>query len=343
MNALSQNTAWSVDEHQLDPNASIEEKLRFALRYAVLAPSSHNTQPWHFIVDGDCVTLCADRLRALPVVDPFDRELIISCGAALLNLRVALSRFGLAYAITLFPSLADVDVLAHLRVLRDGHCDTSLAPLFDAIPRRVTTRETFADETIPADLRQRLEEAGAAEGADIVCAENAAIRERLATLIAEADHAQFKDPRFRRELASWIHPRRRQDGMPALSPGMRALLDLAVPLVGSVIRTFDLGGGMAAAHHTLVAGSPLLLCITTGADDAAAWLAAGQALERVLLTAADAGITASYLNQPIEVATLREQLRAALNLDGMPQLLLRIGRGRQAPHSPRRPLAEVVS
>jgi hypothetical protein len=131
--------------------------------------------------------------------------------------------------------------------------------------------------------------------------------------------------------------------MPALSPGMRALLDLAVPLVGSVIRTFDLGGGMAAAHHTLVTGSPLLLCIATGADDAAAWLAAGQALERVLLIAADEGITASYLNQPIEVASLRDTLRAALNLDGVPQLLLRIGRGRQMPHSPRRPLAEIVS
>ncbi|KAE8759179.1 nitroreductase [Paraburkholderia madseniana] len=342
MNVLPQNTAWSVDEHQLAPNAGIEEKLRFALRYAVLAPSNHNTQPWHFIVDGDCVTLCADRMRALPVVDPFDRELIISCGAALFNLRVALSRFGLAYAITLFPSPADVDVLAHLRILRDGRCDASLTPLFDAMPRRVTTRETFADEPVPVELQLRFEEAGAAEGADIVCAGNAAIREHLATLIAEADQAQFKDPRFRRELASWIHPKRSRDGMPALSPGMRALLDLAVPLVGSVIRTFDLGG-MAAAHHTLVTGSPLLLCIATGADDAAAWLAAGQALERVLLTAADEGITASYLNQPIEVAPLRDTLRAALNLDGVPQLLLRIGRGRQTPHSPRRPLAEAVS
>ncbi|MFM0456217.1 nitroreductase family protein [Paraburkholderia nemoris] len=343
MNALRQTTAWSIDEHQLDPNAGIEEKLRFALRYAVLAPSNHNTQPWHFIVDGDCVTVCADRMRALPVVDPFDRELIIGCGAALFNLRVALSRFGLGYAITLFPSPADVDVLAHLRILRDGRCDASLAPLFDAVPRRVTTREAFADEPIPVNLQLRLEEAGAAEGADIVCAGSTAIRERLATLIAEADQMQFNDPRFRRELASWIHPKRSQDGMPALSPGMRVLLDLAVPLVGSVIRTFDLGGGMAAAHHTLVTGSPLLLCIATGADDAAAWLAAGQALERVLLTAADEGITASYLNQPIEVASLRDTLRTALNLDGVPQLLLRIGRGRQAPHSPRRPLPEVVS
>ncbi|TDY19910.1 nitroreductase family protein [Paraburkholderia sp. BL6665CI2N2] len=343
MNTLVQTTAWSVDEQQFDPHASIEEKLRFALRYAVLAPSNHNTQPWHFLVDGECVTLCADRMRALPVVDPFDRELIISCGAALFNLRVALSRFGLAYAITPFPSTADVDVLAQLRVIRDGRCDVNLVALFGAILRRVTTRETFVDEPVQPESRRQLVEAGTLEGCDIVCVEDVASREQLAALIGEADQAQFRDPRFRRELASWIHPRRLQGGMPALSPGARALLDFGVPLVSSIIRTFDLGGGMAAAHHTLVRGSPLLLCIAAGTDDAPAWFAAGQALERALLTAASEGLTASYLNQPIEVAALRERLRAALNLDGAPQLLIRVGRGAQAAHSPRRPLDQVVS
>jgi hypothetical protein len=343
MNTLPETTAWSVDERQLSPHAGLGEKLRFALRYAVLAPSNHNTQPWHFIVDNDCVTLCADRMRALPVVDPYDRELIISCGAALLNLRVALSRFGLAYAITPFPSTADADVLAHLRVMPDGHCDGSLAALFDAIALRVTTRETFADEPASTAFQRRLMDAATAEGCDTVCVESPAARERLAELVAEADHTQLKDPRFRRELASWIHPRRLQDGMPALSSGVRALLDFAVPLVSSIVRTFDAGGGLAAQHHALAVGSPLPLCIATGTDDAAAWLSAGQALERVLLTAAAEGMTASYLNQPIEVVSLRERLRTSLDLDATPQLLIRVGSGRKAPHSPRRPLADVVS
>ncbi len=343
MSALPQTGAWAVDEHQLDRNASVEAKLQFALRYAVLAPSNHNTQPWHFILDGDSVTVCADRLRALPVVDPFDRELIMSCGAALFNLRVALSYFGLAYAITLFPSRADPDVLAHLRIVHDGHCDASLAPLFRAIARRVTTREIFADEPLPSLIQQQLADAAEAEGADVVCISSAPLRESLAELVAEADRVQFKDPRFRRELASWIHPRRREDGMPALSAGMTVLLDLAAPLLTSVIRTFDLGGGLAAAHHALAAGSPLLICISTSTDDASAWLAAGQALERLLLVAANAGITASYLNQPIELTLLRERLGATLAMDAVPQLLLRVGRGKPAPHSPRRPLAEVVS
>jgi nitroreductase len=120
MHPTISSTAWEIDPSRLPPLAGVEAKLRFALQYAVLAPSSHNSQPWHFIVDGDSVMLCADRTRALPVVDPFDRELIISCGAVLFNLRVALQRFGLGYSIRLFPVEVDPDVLAHVRVLPNG-------------------------------------------------------------------------------------------------------------------------------------------------------------------------------------------------------------------------------
>ena len=67
------------------------EILRDAVRGAVRAPSSHNTQPWLFrLVGDDALELYADRTRALPVVDPRDRELTISCGAALFHVRAAL-------------------------------------------------------------------------------------------------------------------------------------------------------------------------------------------------------------------------------------------------------------
>lgn len=335
--------AWLVDERELDARASVAEKLRFALRYAVLAPSSHNTQPWRFLLDGDTVTVSADRLRALPVTDPYDRELIIGCGAALMNLRIALSHFGLAYAITLFPSSAEPDVLATLRIVPDGRRDASLPPLFDAITKRATTRTPFVDEPVPPVVRQRLIDAGAAEGADIVCLDARDARERIAERVAEADRRQFADPRFRRQLAGWLHPRRRDDGMPAYAGGMRALLDFATPLATLAIRTFDAGGGVAAAHQTLASGSPLIVCIATGADDAPAWLAAGQALERLLLAGVNYGLNASFLNQPIEIAALRAELHATLGIDSAPQLLLRMGRGPRFEHAPRRPLADVIA
>lgn len=327
----------------LDVQASTALKLRHAVQCAVLAPSSHNSQPWHFLIEDDAITLCADRMRALPVVDPFDRELIISCGAALFNLRTALSYYGLGYQITLFPSEIDPDVLAHVRVPQAGFKDETLAPLFKAIPARATIRKPFAPTPLADSLKRRLVDEGEAEGARIVCIDDAVARAGIAELIAQADALQFADPRFRRELACWIHPKRSLDGMPADVAGVAALLNLAVPIVASAIRTFDVGGGMAAMHHELLEGSPLLLIIATDRDDCEAWLAAGQALERVLLSAVDSGLSASYLNQPIEVASLRERLRTDIGLDATPQLLLRIGYGPQAPErSPRRPLDDVI-
>lgn len=62
--------SWQVDPAGFPADGGSEDQLRFALRYAVLAPSGHNTQPWRFHVDGDSVEVHADRMRALSVVDP---------------------------------------------------------------------------------------------------------------------------------------------------------------------------------------------------------------------------------------------------------------------------------
>ncbi|AEA60751.1 Acg family FMN-binding oxidoreductase [Burkholderia gladioli] len=324
-------------------NARLDSQLGLLLRYATMAPSSHNSQPWRFLVDRNTISVCADRMRALAVIDPYDRELIISCGAALLNLRVALSHAGLAHTISTFPSEADPDLLALIRVCNDGFIDNDLATLVDAIEKRVTTRAPFEDTAVPPALQHALVAAVIAEGAGAVAVDGVADRMRIAELVAEADRQQFHDPRFRRELASWIDPRRHLDGMPAFAAGVPALLDFSAPLVTSAVRTFDLGNGLAALHHQLVEASPLIVCIRTAGDDREAWLVAGQALERMLLVATNAGYTASYLNQPIETSGPRDSLRRMLALRGTPQLLLRIGRGPHTPHSPRRPLTDVVS
>ena len=217
-----------------------------------------------------------------------------------------------------------------------------LAELFNAITKRTTNRRPFSSEDVPAAIMERLKSAATSEGVDVAFAQDLLQLERLATLIAEADRRQFDDPRFRRELASWIHPSRSTDGMPAASQGLRALTDAATPIIALAIRTFDLGNGVAAAHEELVRGSPLLVALSTSMDNNEGWLGAGLGLQRLLLVAAEAGYSASYLNQPIEVPDLRTELAKELSIDGYPQLLLRVGRGQPVSHSPRRPISDVL-
>src|SRR6516165_11247208 len=133
--------AWGVTPSDFPASGTLLDKARFAVRYAILAPSSHNTQPWRFIINGDELLVCADRTRSLPNIDPFDRELIISCGAALLNLRVAFAYFEVPVEITTFPQSSDPDVVARVVFPTSGPALKDLAGLFEAITKRATNRK----------------------------------------------------------------------------------------------------------------------------------------------------------------------------------------------------------
>lgn len=307
----------------------------------MLAPSSHNSQPWLFRLVGDALELVADRSRALPVVDPDDRELVISCGAALFHLRVALRHFGCDPVVERFPERADPDLLARVRI--GGSCERTAEDdaLFHAIFERHTHRAPFEDRFLPEQLGATLEAAARTEGAWLHVFRSAEARNAVADLVAEADRLQMADRRFRRELAAWLRPNwsDRGDGMPGFALGLGDVMSAAGPLV---VRTFDVGRGQAARHHDLAQGSPMLALLGTAQDSPRDWLTAGQALAHVLLRAQVDGVAASFLNQPIEVDRLRLRTQGLTARAGFPQMLLRLGIARPSRATPRRPVTAVL-
>jgi nitroreductase len=319
------STAWSLTR----------DMATTLIAAAVRAPSSHNTQPWVFRVRGPCIDLLADRTRALPASDPDDRELTISCACALFNLRVAAAHAQLAAMLQAPSDPADPDWLTTLELAPASAPDAPLASLFDAVALRRTYRRTFADRPVAADVLEALAEAATREGAWLHVLESKDQRQQAAELVAEGDEEQWANPTWRRELAAWMHPRRHGDGL--------ALPGLALPIAQAVVRTFDMGYGVAARDIQLADASPVLAVLGTTGDALADWLAAGQALQRLLLTAALHGLQASYLNQPIQMAPLRNQLRQVTGRAGFVQLLLRLGYADGEVHAtPRRPLEEVI-
>jgi hypothetical protein len=324
------------------PFSRIGEVATRLVQAAILAPSSHNTQPWLFRLRGEALELLADRTRALSVNDPEDRELTLSCGCALFNLRVAAAATGQGWRVQPLPLHEDPDLLARLILVPETAVQPEAAYQALLAARR-TWRRRFADEPVTAAARQALVQAAADEGACLHLLDSPAQREQAASLVAEADALLWADPRWRRELAAWMHPRRHGDGL--------SLPALALPLARAVVRRFDMGEGQAAKDHELASGSPLLAVLSTAGDGPTDWLTAGQALQRVLLAGLQHRLQASYLNQPVQVAglsqtehgaSLRTRLQALTGVAGTAQVLLRLGvAAGTLPATPRRPVAEV--
>jgi hypothetical protein len=339
--AQSLSETWDISNEEFPSEGTAAEKLRFLVKYAVLAPSSHNSQPWLFHIWNDYLDLYADRMRALPVVDPEDRELIISCGAALFQLCIAMRHFGYEDDIEILPKGPDSDLLARVRLGAPWQATREDHALFYAIMARRTNRMPFFKRRVAPSLLEGMRNAAEQQGVWLHFVEADDDRNVLAALISEADRIQWSDPHFRRELAAWLHPNRSMsnDGLPGYAVGLGNLMSMAGPIA---VRTFDLGNGRAARDADLAAGSPVLVVLGTPGDTHRDWLKTGEALARLLLLAAIDGASASFLNQPIELHALRTVLRDTIEVDGYPQIVLRIGYGPEVPLTPRRPVRDVI-
>ncbi|EWM10247.1 nitroreductase family protein, partial [Kutzneria sp. 744] len=194
------------------------DEVAAVLGAATMAPSVHNSQPWRFRVLPDRIELHADLARRLPATDPDDKELRLSCGAALANLRIALEALGIRPLVTLLPH--GTKTLAVVR--RGGHVTPSdhIMDLRRAIPARHTNRKPFlTDRVTPVQLNQ-LVHAAQAERSWLHPITEPTQRARLHALVTRAHQVQLADVAFRAELEHWTgHQGKHHDGVPARSAG----------------------------------------------------------------------------------------------------------------------------
>lgn len=323
-------SAWAVE---LD--GSPGPVLRECLEAAIAAPSIHNTQPWRFRLSDGVIEVFADPRRRLSTIDPRGREMLISVGAALLNLRIAILAHGRQALTRLLPSAAEPELVARITLGPPRPRSETVRRLALAIRRRHTNRRPFADIPVPGAVLAELAQAARAEGA-VVSIADAADRDAVLSLVRTAEHHWFSRPDYWTELARWtMSTNGRNDGVPPEAFGPWSAAE-AVPL-----RDFGLLQHVRRRQVERFEPSPTIVTLSTAGDFPAAWVRAGQALERVLLTATVRGLSTTPLSQPLEIAELRDLLADAAGRL-VPQALLRLGYGPQCPPSPRRPLADVL-
>jgi hypothetical protein len=321
------------DEAQFPAQGSFADRCRFLLEYAILAPSTRNTQPWKFALHQNGIDVYADYSRRLRTADPGNRELLMSMGAAIMNLRVAAARFRFACQVEYNHTGDSERPLAQAFLVAGTPGDATLAPLFPFLTLRRTNRHPFLVSRVPAAVQQRLISAGKGYASVLEISTDGAINKAVADLVAEADRRLLADPEYCKDAAAWMRPDPGSylDGIPAAPEGS-----------SDGTTALDAFRARVARDKNLCLEAPALVTIA-GEDSIPGWLDTGEMLERLLLTVVREGLQVSYFNMPVLLPDLRLRLRVILGLSAWPQLLLRVGYCmEETPLSPRRPLDAVI-
>jgi hypothetical protein len=304
------------------------------IRIAQRAPSVYNTQPWSFWIRAD------DRIdlrphfaeepggarvwpdRQLHYADAAARELTISCGAALFNLRMAIRATGHQVSVSLLPNPVDDPALLASVEIVTGRVAPPTAEeqdLYDAIPRRHTYRWPFTGRQVPHDIMTEL--------LTVARKEKCWLRELYPFQVADWLYATARAEEKLRssglcmaELSQWTGRAEEavldMAGLPRsghAGPGLGVPAESYGPRPASPdppVRNFTRAPGGTGAPDSCPAerfeSRPQLLALATDLNRPLDWLRAGQALQAVLLTAAHHGVAASFLTQSLELADSRQ-------------------------------------
>lgn len=325
---------WAVEEAAFPDDPAHEgRRLVFLLRYAILAPSTHNSQPWEFEVGEDRVDVFVDRARWLRIADADQRELHLSVGCALENLLVAAEHYGLAHEVEYFPRGGSDGLAARVRLEESvTGAPVRAARLFHAMTERRTNRGAYDGTPVAADRLRTIGSAVREEGVGVHFLRDPSLLRRFRELVIRADAVHLSAPERCDELSGWL-------GKEAFRT--RWFLSRVARLARAHL--LETGYG-APRDESPLQGAPVLGVLTLDRVDRTRQLQAGQAFERLFLTATAEGLALQPMCQALQVPGTRHDLRATLPRDwGEPQIVFRIGHDGSPPHAPRRPLEHVVA
>jgi nitroreductase len=323
---------WSVRDSDFPAKGALEARLTFLLRYAILAPSARNSQPWRFRIVGRRISLHADLSRWQRVADPNQRELRVSLGCALENLLIAAEHFGFGHQVSYFGRDQIHSLAATVEL--DGRPQPAPfrpASLFAAITRRRTNHARYLSRAVSPTVLGKLRACESDLKITLLLTQDAPIRQAVDKLMLQADALLLADPKFRNELGD------------AIGGG-----NFGGPWVLSLLQQFAVThlrveGLLAKRDHAALTSAPVFGLISGRVAGPEFELKAGQLLERLYLAATGLGLCIQPVSQLLEAQKVKTKFTRLFGAGGVPLLPFRLGYGDPPPRpTPRRALDDVL-
>lgn len=330
--------AWNVDASRFDHQSSDIDKLLNFARYAVLAPSGHNTQPWLLSTAGASLQIAIHPDRHLSIdgsgllsVEPY-----ISIGTFLEVLHLAAKGFGYRLGIKLFPGgqyVADVRIMGHA---------TPEPRLLDAIKTRVSNRTPYRQTPLDKNILLNLTK-HSLSGIDFTIVSNRDDIEFVGEQTGPAITKIMNNPLYRTELSQWVRTNqtRKYDGMPGFTHGFGSIQSLVSK---AAVKHAPTGGPQAKKSRALIVHSGALVIVRCKDDKKESFVNAGRLYSQICVLANDSGIASSALGAAVLDSTSRETIKKHFGIEDRPIYILRLGKAAKASrHSPRWPTEKLMS
>lgn len=333
--------AWKINREGFINLTDYTQRVKFLLRYAILAPSTHNCQPWLFkILENNSCELYLDKKIKLKEADPNEKCAYISMGCCLENLVVAAKAFGV-YKGDLHKINQKTGLVAEVS-FRDpkdaAQADKESGELVEAMVARKNSRGFFKPNKISKKLIGSIQTKIDDKDLEVTFIDDKSKIEKLAKITAEGIKRIYKRKSFRRELASWIHGNlsSKYDGMPGRSLHIPTPLSLIFP---TVLKFVNVSPGIAVANYKSFSSAPLVCVLGTKSENVDGWLKMGRNIERLMLEFNRAGVQTSIFLASVDEESLCEEVKKEISAKYKPQFVFCAGyMERDQKHTPRHPL-----
>lgn len=333
---------WHVQIDHFPKQGSLKEQFLFLLRFAILAPSGHNSQPWEFSIDNNSILIRFNEERSLKQSDPSGRQLLIGIGCALENLLTSADYYGFKSDVFYLPDQKKPNLVANVSFQKQGNLSKSNQHLIFAIPQRSTNRNKYKGELPSADFIREIKDSSQGDFNTHVITDTKT-KSIIADIVNIAQIEVMEEGLFREELSHYIKSNltKSKIGMPGFTLGMPLLVSL---IASRLIKRINMSKKTIKKDDALLKKfTPSFVIISTAVDDKISWIKVGQLFERIWLKAVSRGLSCAPLAAPVQVGEYFKEIQKILNLKHRPQIFFRMGYcDNSVKHSPRLDIADVL-